>query len=100
MSEIENGNGREKLGFIPAAKIPTVVGEKVWAAHRKNLAALAEAKAAAAVSKAAVQAALAKGLKLGEPQTLNFWADADKLTIERRADKKPRQAVIRDLTAI
>jgi hypothetical protein len=47
-----------------------VVGAKVWAEHRKNLAALSAAKAAAAVSKCAVQVALAKSLKLGEPETL------------------------------
>ena len=50
----------ERLGIIPAEKIPTVVGAKVWAEHRKNLAALAAAKAAAGVSKAAVQTAIAK----------------------------------------
>jgi hypothetical protein len=51
-------------------------------------------------SKAAVQAAPAKALKLGEPETLIFWADADKMTVARRAEKKARQsAALRDLTA-
>jgi hypothetical protein len=94
-------NGKtERLGIVPVEKINTVVGAKVWAEHRKNLAALAAAKAAAAVSKAAVQAALAKSLKLGEPETLNFWADADKMVVARRpTEKKPRQTALRDLTA-
>lgn len=77
-----------------------MVGAKVWAEHRKNLAALGAAKAAAGVSKAAVQTAIAKSLKLGEPETLNFWLDADKLTVARRAEKKQaRHTALRDLTA-
>jgi hypothetical protein len=61
---------------------------------------LAEAKAAAAVSKTAVKAALAKSLKLDDPDTLHFWSDTERLTVERRAEKKPRAAAAsRHLTA-
>jgi hypothetical protein len=90
----------EKLGIIPAAKIATLVGAKVWAEHTKNLAALSAAKEAAATSKTAVIAALAKSLKLAAPETLHFWSDAEKVTVVRRPEKQTtRRAVLRDLTA-
>jgi hypothetical protein len=53
MSDIENGktNGAakdEKLGIVPISKLGAVVPSKVWDAHKKNLQALADAKAAEA----------------------------------------------------
>jgi hypothetical protein len=55
---------------------------------------------AAATSKAAVIAALAKSLKLAAPETLHFWSDAEKVAVVRRPEKQTtRRAVLRDLTA-
>jgi hypothetical protein len=90
----------EKLGIIPMDKLASVVPTKVWEAHRKNLAALAAAKEAAAVSKATVVAAFAKSLKLPDPETLSFGADAEKLVIVRKPPEKQtrRSAALRDLT--
>jgi hypothetical protein len=42
---------------------------------------------------------LAKSLNLGEPETLNFWAGADKLTVARKPPEKARRSTaLRDLT--
>jgi hypothetical protein len=72
----------------------------VWEAHRKNLAALAQAKEAAATSKAAVLAAISKALKLPDPESLTFWADAEKVVVVRRPKEKQtrRATALRDLT--
>jgi hypothetical protein len=98
-----NGNesGKaERLGMIPLDKIGGVVPAKVWAEHRKNLAALAAAKEAAAISKQAVLVAISKTLKLGDPSLLDFGTDADKVRVLRRAEKKAtRTTALRDLTA-
>ena len=97
----ETTNGKTtKLGIVPMAKIAECVPPKVWAEHKKNLAALSAAKEAAAVSKAAVVAAFAKSLKLADPETLSFGADAEKMVIVRRPKEKAahRATVLRDLT--
>jgi hypothetical protein len=103
MADTTNGKTagkNEKLGLIPMAKLGECVPPKVWEAHRKNLTALAEAKAAAAVSKQAVIAAFAKALKLSDPESLTFGSDAEKIVIVRRPKEKQasRRAVLRDLT--
>ena len=91
----------ERLGIVPMAKIAECVPPKIWDAHKKNLAALAAAKEAAAVSKAAVVAAFAKSLKLADPETLSFGADAEKMVIVRRPKEKAarRTSTLPDLTA-
>ena len=100
MSDETEKTKTEKLGIIPAEKINTVVGAKVWEAHRKNLSALSAAKEAAATSKTAVLNALAKSLKLPDPESLHFWVDADKMVVGRKpAEKVRRASTLRDLTA-
>jgi hypothetical protein len=91
----------EKLGIVPMDKLASVVPAKVWDAHRKNLTALAQAKEAAATSKAAVLAAMCKALKLPDPDSLTFHADAEKVVLVRRPKEKQarRATVLRDLTA-
>jgi hypothetical protein len=82
-------------------KLAYVVPTKVWEAHRNNLTALAQAKAAAAGSKQAVVAAFAKSLKLPDPDSLTFYADAEKVVVVRRPKEKQtrRATALRDLTA-
>jgi hypothetical protein len=64
----------------------------VWAEHRKNLEALAQAEATAATSNAAVLAAMAKALKLDSPDTLTFWSDVEKVVVVRRPENKKKAA--------
>jgi hypothetical protein len=100
MGDTEQTTKTERLGIVPMKKLATVIPAKTWEAHRKNLQALADAKAADASTKAAVCAALAKGLKLQEAETLTFWSDAAKLVVGRRPKEKVRkQTALRDLTA-
>jgi len=91
----------EKPGIVPMDKLASIVPTKVWEAHRKNLTALTPAKEAVAVSKAAVVAAFAKSLQLPHPESLTFWADAEKVVVVRQPqDKQTRRATaLRDLTA-
>jgi hypothetical protein len=77
----------DKLAFV----IPT----KVWDAHRKNLAALAPAEEAAATSKVAVLAAMCKALKLPDPDSLTFHADAEKVVVVRRPKEKQTRRATR-----
>lgn len=90
-----------EAGHSPDGKLASIVPTKVWEAHRKNLTALTQAKEAVAVSKAAVVAAFAKSLQLPHPESLTFWADAEKVVVVRQPkDKQTRRATaLRDLTA-
>ncbi len=100
MGDTEQTNKTERLRIVPMEKLSSVIPAKMWEAHRKNLQALADAKAAAATTKAAVCAALAKSLKLQGAEPLTFWSDAEKLVVGRRPKEKVRkQTTLRDLTA-
>jgi hypothetical protein len=65
-------NGKTKLGFLPPAKIASVVGAKLWAEHSKNAAALNAAREVVSKSKEQVREAIAKKLNL-DTSGLDFY---------------------------
>ena len=90
---------KERVGYVPVAKVAGLVGAKVWDGYRKSATAAVEARQAVEAAKQQVRAALAKSLKL-EADTFDFSANEERITIVRRAPKKLRRAEsLRDLTA-
>jgi hypothetical protein len=89
---------RDKIGHIPAEKIGSVVGSKLWNEHKKLSEALSQAREAVSVSKDQVRAAIAKSLKLdGE---IDFAFDySGKLVVFRPKPQKARPSKSVDLTA-
>jgi hypothetical protein len=88
----KSGGKNEKLGIVPMDKLAS---SRRRCGHRKNLAALAPAEEAAATSKAAVLAAMCKALKLPDPDSLTFHADAEKVVVVRRPKEKQTRRATR-----
>jgi hypothetical protein len=92
---------KTKIGYVPAAKIASIVPAKVWTQYKKDSEALGIALRAAGASKAAVVAALAAKLNL-DPALTDFGVNSDGLVIRRLAAPKKaggRRAELPDLTA-
>jgi hypothetical protein len=92
MNMSESTYSKEKFGFIPKSKVPSVVGAKAWAQYRKDADAMTAAREAASRYKAEVLAAIAKKLNLGSADAIDFVSSDERITVLRRPKEKKARA--------